>query len=171
MKKNNIFPINSLINLFKLLFNALLIGLLLAFTKQKVITRIIFWPVFVFSILMINILFVFIFNLITLFQFDDNSFILHFGNVYYSKFGNEYEYSIDVLFFILTIFSGFLAWKIINLLEFEIYNGTKRITLIEKIVGILFGTLFLSYLFNLTSADGHIKFFMNTFEYWSHNPF
>ena len=166
---------NPIIHLIKLLFNTLMVGVVLSMSKQKIILRLIFWPLFVFATCIFAMIPYFLFYLITFFQIDERSILMHFGEVYTdNRYGynlTEYEFSLNVLFIILSIFSGFIVWKVVNLLELQMYNENKRISIVEKIVGIVFGILVLFYIFNLSGSKDHIIFFNDIIEYYSRNPF
>jgi hypothetical protein len=100
---------------------------------------------------------------------------MHFGKVYtdnsYGRNLIEYEFSLNVLFIILSIFSGFIVWKVVNLLELQMYNEIKRISIVEKIVGPMFGILVHLYISSLIGSKDHITFILDMFEYYSRNPF
>ncbi len=166
---------NPIIHLIKLLFNTLMVGVVLSISKQKIISRLVFWPLFIFSLLLITFIPYGIFFLITFGQIEERSILMHFGEVYTdNRYGynlTEYEFSLNVLFIILSIFSGFIVWKVVNLLELQMYNENKRISIVEKIVGIVFGILVLFYIFNLSGSKDHIIFFNDIIEYYSRNPF
>ena len=167
---------DSIMQLIKLLFYALMVGVVLSMSKQKIISRLIFWPLFIFATCMFTIIPYFLFYLITFGQIDERNYFMHFGKVYtdnsYAHLNLiEYEFSLNVLFIILSIFSGFIVWKVVNLLELQMYNGNKHISIIEKIVGIVFGILVLFYIFNLSGSKDHITFFNDIIEYYSRNPF
>jgi hypothetical protein len=162
--------------LIKLLFYALMVGVVLSMSKQKIISRLVFWPLFIFATCMFTMIPYFLFFLITFFQIEERNCFMHFGKVYtdnsYSYLNLiKYEFSLNVLFIILSIFSGIIIWKVINLLELQMYNENKRISIIEKIVGIVFGILVLFYIFNLSGSKYHITFFNDIIEYYSRNPF
>ncbi len=166
---------DSIMQLIKLLFYALMIGVVLSMSKQKIILRLIFWPLFVFATCMFAMIPYFLFYLITFGQIEERSILMHFGEVYTdNRYGynlTEYEFSLNVLFIILSIFSGFIVWKVVNLLELQMYNENKRISIVEKIVGIVFGIIVLFYIFNLSGSKDHIIFFNDIIEYYSRNPF
>ena len=167
---------DSIMQLIKLLFYALMVGVVLSMSKQKIISRLVFWPLFIFATCMFTMIPYFLFFLITFFQIEERNCFMHFGKVYtdnsYSYLNLiKYEFSLNVLFIILSIFSGIIIWKVINLLELQMYNENKRISIIEKIVGIVFGILVLFYIFNLSGSKYHITFFNDIIEYYSRNPF
>ena len=166
---------NPFIHLMKLLFYVLLIGSVLSASKQKIISRVIFWPLYVFSSCMFTMIPYFLFYLITFGQIDERNYFIHFGKTYsyydYNRELIEYEFSLNILFIILSIFSYFLIWKVVNLLELQMYNENKRITIFEKIIGTVFGIIVLFYIFNLSGSKNHVIFFLNMFEYYSENPF
>lgn len=168
---------NPIIHLIKLLFNALMIGVVLSMSKQNMISRLVFWPLFIFASLLITFIPYGLFFLITFGQIKESNLFIHSGRTYSYKmegYNNElikYEFSLNVLFIILSIFSGIIIWKVINLLELQMYNENKRISIIEKIVGIVFGILVLFYIFNLSGSKYHITFFNDIIEYYSRNPF
>ena len=166
---------DSIMQLIKLLFYALMVGVVLSMSKQKIISRLIFWPLFIFATCMFTIIPYFLFYLITFGQIEERNCFMHFGKVYtdnsYGRNLIEYEFSLNVLFIILSIFSSFIVWKVVNLLELQMYNGNKHISIVEKIVGPMFGIIFLFYIFNLSGSKDHIIFFLDIIEYYSRNPF
>ena len=100
---------DSIMQLIKLLFYALMVGVVLSMSKQKIISRLIFWPLFIFAACMFTIIPYFLFFLITFFQIDERNCFMHFGKVYtdnsYAHLNLiEYEFSLNVLFIILSIF-------------------------------------------------------------------
>ena len=166
---------DSIMQLIKLLFYTLMVGVVLSMSKQKIISRLIFWPLFIFAACMFAMIPYVLFYLITFGQIDERNCFMHFGKVYTdNSYHNliKYEFSLNVLFIILSIFSGFIVWKVVNLLELQMYNEIKRISIIEKIVGPMFGILVLFYISTLFGSKDHITFILDDmFDYYSRNPF
>jgi hypothetical protein len=168
---------DSIMQLIKLLFYTLMVGIVLSMSKQKIISRLVFWPLFIFAACMFAMIPYVLFYLITFGQIDERNYFMHFGKTYshhmegYNFELIKHEFSLNVLFIILSIFSGFIVWKVVNLLELQMYNENKPISIVEKIVGPMFGILFLFYIFNLSGSNDHITFFNDIIEYYSRNPF
>jgi hypothetical protein len=152
------------------IFTIIVIAYLLATTRRSGYTRFFFWPLFVFCSLMATIPIYFLVHLLTFFL-PSQFFILKLGEVYFSNFGNKYAYSFDCLFLVLTIPASWIVWRITNEYELVLYKSTVFVSKIERLFGVVLGILILFYLFNLTSSPIHKHFFLDTFEYYSKNPF
>ncbi len=159
-----------IVDIFRFVFTVIVIAYLLASTKRFWYTRVFFWPLFVLSSLFVTMPIYFIGMLLTLWL-PSNFFVLHFGDVYPYHYGIKYEYSIDILFWILLILGVMATWKIVFEYEFQLYKSNSTISVLERIFGFLFGVFILFQLFNLTSSPIHKEFFLDTFEYYSKNPF
>ena len=160
----------SFFDLLRFVLKVIVIAYILATSKRRWFSRILFWPLFVFSSLMVTIPLYFIIYLFT-FYLPDNFYVVHFGETYYSSFGSKYEYSFDVLFILLSFFSGWITWRIVNEYELILYKSNSIVSKVEIIFGVVFGVLVLFYLFNLTSSPIHKHFFADMFDYYSKNPF
>ena len=163
---------NPFLKILVFLFYVLIIGLLMSMTKQNLLTRILFWPVFIFSSLLFTAYGLLgLVQAVTLFQLPDSTGFIHWGATYYSKWGNKYEFSLNILWLVLFVLGMFIVWKAVNILELKSYESNAKVSVLEKVLGAIWGVFVLFYLFNATSSNGHIVFFIDTFEYYGYNPF